>query len=146
MGLKLLANIFATPKGRAAMADEAKAMYLIEFCAQSMSSCNPKVTFHAAITLFNYLLAFENSSRKPLQEVLESSIKAACDVLTRVNLTDKDTLVALLLSICRCLYKNHDLTVWVETAYKNDFKQTMAGLEERSQGLAVEVRQALKDV
>ena len=135
MSLKLLANIFSTAKGRACMTDTAKAIYLVEFCAQSMSSVNPKVTFHAAITLFNYLLTFENASRKPLQEVLEQAIKSATEVLTRESLTDKDTLVALLISICRCLYKNHDLTVWVEKQYKVEFKQIMAGLTERSQGM-----------
>ena len=117
------------------MTDTAKAVYLVEFCAQSMSSVNPKVTFHAAITLFNYLLTFENASRKPLQEVLEQAIKSATEVLTRESLTDKDTLVALLICICRCLYKNHDLTVWVEKQYKVEFKQIMAGLTERSQGM-----------
>lgn len=66
MSLKMLANIFTTPKGRASMTDPDKRGSLIEFCTKSFSSCNPKVVSHAAIVLFNYLLAFESESKKAI--------------------------------------------------------------------------------
>ena len=36
---------------------------LIEFCNKSFSSCNPKVVYHAALVLFNYLLTFEKDTK-----------------------------------------------------------------------------------
>ena len=139
MCLKLLANVFTTAKGRASMRDKAKASYLIEFCNTSFKSCNPKVTFHAAIVLFNYLLAFETESKKPYNHLLEQSIRAIDEVLKKPEITDKDTLVALLLCICRVLFKNHEMCVWVEDAAQKFFKDTMVALKERSAALAPEV-------
>lgn len=71
MSLRLLANVFHTSQGRAAMKDADKATSLIEFCNISFDSCNVKVATHAAIVLFNYLLAFENESKKHLHGVLQ---------------------------------------------------------------------------
>lgn len=91
-----------------------KASYLIEFCNTSFKSCNQKVAFHAAVVLFNYLLAFETESKKPYNHILEQSIRSIDEVLRKPEITDKDTLVALILCICRVLFKNHDMCVWTE--------------------------------
>jgi len=71
MALKMLANVFSTPEGRAVMQDVEKGKSMIEFCNKSFSSCNHKVVYHAALVLFNFLLAFESDTKKKLQEVLE---------------------------------------------------------------------------
>ena len=147
MSLKMLANIFTTPKGRASMQDADKRGSLIEFCTKSFGSCNPKVVSQAGIVLFNYLLAFESESKKPIQGLLEQAITAINDqVLANPNINDKDTLIAVLLCLCRLLYKNHDLTKWVETSFKETFKTTMAALTERASTLPDEVKFAIKDV
>ena len=126
MSLKMLANIFTTPKGRAAMHDPEKRDNLIDFCTKSFSSCNPKVVSHAAIVLFNYLLAFESESKKLIQGLLGQAITAINDqVLANESMNDKDTLIAVLLCLCRLLYKNHDLTKWIETTYRETFKNTI---------------------
>ena len=144
MSLKLLANVFKTSKGRASMQDPEKAKALIEFCNKSFSSCNHKVAFHAALVLFNYLLAFENQSKVQYQALLQLSVRALCDeILSKESITDKDTLVAALLCICRCLYKNHEVTVWVEKEFKEPYQQTMAALEARAS--ENEVKEAIKD-
>ena len=147
MSLKMLANIFTTPKGRAAMYDPEKRGSLIEFCTKSFSSCNPKVVSHAAIVLFNYLLAFESESKKDIQGLLGQSISAINEhVLANESMNDKDTLIAVLLCLCRLLYKNHDLTKWVETAFKDMFKNTLESLTARASALPDEVKFAIKDV
>ena len=74
MSLKMLANIFTTPKGRATMHDPEKRGSLINFCTMSFSSCNPKVVSHAAIVLFNYLLAFESESKKDILGMLGQAV------------------------------------------------------------------------
>jgi len=140
MSLKLLANVFATPKGRASMTDEEKARSLIEFCNKSFTSCNHKVAFHAALVLFNYLLAFETVNKRGVLPLLQHSVEAINNVLANAALEDKDTLVALLLCLCRLLFKNHELTVWVEDQYlETAMQQTMNGLKARAASLAPEV-------
>jgi len=120
---------------------------LIEFCTKSFGSCNPKVVSHAGIVLFNYLLAFESESKKDIQTLLEQAITAINDqVLMNAEMTDKDTLIAVLLCFCRLLYKNHDLTKWIETTYKETFKATLLALAQRTQALPDEVKFAIKDV
>ena len=59
MSLKMLANIFSTSEGRGVMQDIGRGKDLIQFCTKSFTSCNPKVVYHAALVLFNYLLAYE---------------------------------------------------------------------------------------
>ena len=126
MSLKMLANIFTTPKGRAAMHDPEKRGSLIVFCTMSFSSCNPKVVSHAAIVLFNYLLAFESESKKDILGLLGQAVTSInAQVLAKETMNDKDTLIAVLLCLCRLLYKNHDLTKWVETSFKETFKSTL---------------------
>lgn len=61
-------------------------------------------------------------------------------------MNDKDCLIAVLLCTCRLLFKNHDLTKWVETQYKETFKTTLASMNERASGLPEEVKFAIKDV
>ena len=68
---------------------------------------------HAALVLFNYLLAFESTSKRALQPELERAMKSIGEVLSNTQLADKDTIVALLVCECRLLYKNHDLVTWV---------------------------------
>ena len=94
--------------------------------------------FHAALVLFNYLLAFENESKKWAQSLLELAIRGINNNLSKGDLTDKDTLVALLLCECRILFKNHDLTVWLEEQF-GEFYQVMAALKAREADLAPEV-------
>ena len=139
MCLKLLANVFTTAKGRASMRDQAKASYLIEFCNTSFKSCNQKVSFHAAVVLFNYLLAFETETKKPYNQLLELSIRGIDELLKKPEITDKDTLVALILCICRVLFKNHEMCVFVEDPAQSFFKDTMMALKGRSASLAPEV-------
>lgn len=145
MSLKLLANLFSTAQGRAVMNDPEHAKALISFCTHSFSSCNHKVTFHAALVLFNYLLTFENTSRRPYVAVLGLALRAIVKVLSNGELVDKDTLVALLLCECRILFKNHDMVQMVENAFKPIFKETHEKLKER-QGAVPEVLQAIQDV
>ena len=129
------------------MQDGEKRGCLIEFCTKSFGSCNPRVVSHAGIVLFNYLLAFENESKKDIQGLLEQAVTAINDkVLSNVSMNEKDTLIAVLLCLCRLLYKNHDLTKWVETTFKATFKATLLSLAERSSTLADEVKFAIKDV
>ena len=53
------------------MQDVDKGKELIAFCNKSFASCNPKVIYHAALVLFNYLMTYESDTKKKLQEVLE---------------------------------------------------------------------------
>ena len=68
------------------------------------------------------------------------------EVLANPNMNDKDCLIAVLLCLCRLLFKNQDLTKWVETEFKATFKGTLAGLTERASALPDEVKFAIKDV
>ena len=146
MALKLLANIFATAPGKAVMTDPEKAQALVGFCTKSFSSCNPKVAYFSALVLFNYQLTFENAKKKNMQALYEQAFKAIDEVLNNVELVDKDTLVALLLAQCRLLFKNHDMTVWVETDFKSFFCETHTKLKNGPQGAIAEVGQALQDI
>ena len=79
--------------------------------------------------------------------MLELAVTAINDqVLMNSQIADKDTLIAVLLCLCRLLYKNHDLTKWVETTFKETFKATLLSLAERASALPDEVKFAIKDV
>jgi len=110
VSLKLLANIFTTASGRAWISDSERTEALIDFCNQSFKSCNTKVVIHAALVLFNYLLAFDSTNKKDLQPVLEKSIEAITVFLANESIADAPTLTAVLICVCRLLYKNHGLT------------------------------------
>lgn len=140
----MLANIFLTQESRAAMQNIDKGRELIEFCNKSFSSCNHKVVYHAALVLFNFLMCFERDSKTKLQAVLEQSFKSIDEALSSEHLSDKDTLVALLLSECRILYKNHEMVTWVEEQFKLFFKETHSELSSRSGH--PEVKQAIEDL
>ena len=118
MSLKLLANVFSTAQGRASMTDADKARALIEFCNLSFTSCNPKVVIHAGLVLFNYLLAFENENKKPYFAQLLKSTRAINDVLAKPDQSDKDVIITLILAQCRLLFKNHELTSWIESNFQ----------------------------
>ena len=117
MALKMLANVFSTAAGRIVIHDPEKAMALIQFCNQSMTSCNPKVTIHAALVLFNFLLVTENESKTIYKEELKTSVRTI-DGILKVNNTEKDMIVTILLCMCRLLFKNHDITSWVEEEHR----------------------------
>ena len=56
-------------------------------------------------------------------------------------------MVALLMCQCRLLYKNHELTSWVESQFLQErMAQTMRTLKEKAATLAPEVNQAVSDV
>merc|ERR1712051_827881 len=138
MALKMLANVFSTSTGRIVMHNSEKAMALIQFCNQSMQSCNPKVTIHAALVLFNFLLTFENDSKQEYNEELKTSVRTIDGILKQAS--DKDLIVTLSLCLCRLLFKNHDITTFVEKEHKQSFKETTDLLRERSAQLAPEVK------
>ena len=141
MGLKILANVFTTASGKKAMEDPERARSLIDFCNKSFGSCNHKVAYHSALVLFNYLLAFENKDMTEVQPVLQLAlIGINYQVLAKPEITDKDTLVAVLLCMCRLLYKNHELCTFVEKEFKGPFKETMSGVEDRATNMPVEVK------
>lgn len=144
MSLKLLANIFATPKGRDAMQDEERGQALIDFCAKSFTSINPKVVYHAALVLFNYLLTYQKESKKSIQNLLEAAFKAIDEALQTEGLADEETLSALLLCECRILYKNHEMVTWVEENFKLFFVETHNTLKEKSS--SNKVKQSVEDV
>ena len=147
MGLKILANLFTTASGRKAMEDPERARSLIDFCNKSFGSCNHKVAFHSALALFNYLLAFENADMTEMQPVIQLALVGInYQVLSKPEITDKDTLMAVLLCQCRLLYKNHELTSFVEQEFKGPFKATMNALEDRASAMPVEVKQAIRDL
>lgn len=89
-------------------------------------------------------MCYEGDSKTKLQGVLEQSFKSIDEALSSETLADKDTLVALLLSECRILYKNHEMVTWVEEQFKLFFKETHSELLPRS-GHA-EVKQAIEDL
>ena len=122
MALKMLANVFSTSTGRIVMHNSEKAMALIQFCNQSMQSCNPKVTIHAALVLFNFLLTFENDSKQEYNEELKTSVRTIDGILKQAS--DKDLIVTLSLCLCRLLFKNHDITTFVEKEHRQSFKET----------------------
>ena len=141
MGLKILANIFTTANGRNAMEDLDKARSLVDFCNKSFGSCNHKVAYHAALVLFNYLLANEKKDLTEIQPVLQLAlIGINYQVLAKPEITDKDTLVAVLLCLCRLLYKNHELCTFVEKEFKGPFKATMSALEDRALNMSNEFK------
>ena len=117
---------------------------MIEFCNKSFSSCNPKVVYHGALVLFNYLMTYESDTKAKLQGVLEQSFKAIDEALSNENLADKDTMVALLLCECRILYKNHEMVTWFEEQFKLFFKETHTDLGGRS--VHNEVKDAIEDL
>lgn len=65
-------------------------------------------------------------------------------MLAKPEITDKDTLIAVLMCECRLLYKNHELCTFVEGEFKGPFKETMSALEDRA--TVNEVKQAVRDV
>jgi len=142
----MLANIFHTGQGRAAMQDLERGRTLAEFCSRSFSSCNPKVVFYAAIVFFNYLLCFEKDSKKDLQSQLEQAFKSIDEALSNETQTvaDKDTVLSLLLCECRILYKNHEMVTWVEEQFKLFFKETHNELDNRTSH--PEIKQAVADL
>lgn len=82
MCLKMLANVFATQKGRALMQDLERGRQLVAFCNTSLRSVNVKVQLHTALVLFNYVLCFEKDSKKPLQPLLEATMKGIDEILS----------------------------------------------------------------
>ena len=96
-------------------------MQLIDFCAKSMNSCNPKVVYHAAIYIFNHLLCWEKEKMTELTPLLQNAVVAICAAMTEEEKSpalgkaeDSETLNALLLCLCRILYKNFQVCTWVE--------------------------------
>ena len=144
MCLKTLANVFATQKGRALMQDLERGRQLVAFCNTSLRSVNVKVQLHTALVLFNFVLCFEKDSKKPLQPLLEATMKGIDEILSNQAVTDKDLQTALILCECRLLYMNHDLVTWVEEQFKLFFKETHSELAARS--AHAEVKQAVEDV
>ena len=142
----MLANIFHTSQGRAAMQDLERGKNLVEFCSKSFASCNPKVVFYAAIVLFNYLLCYEKDTKKDLQTQLEQAFKSIDEALSSESQTvaDKDTVLSLLLCECRILYKNHEMVTWVEEQFKLFFKETHTELDNRT--AHPEIKQAVADL
>jgi len=59
----MLANLFASGKGRSVMQDLERGKALIAFCNKSFASCNAKVVYHAGLVLFNYLMCYEGDSK-----------------------------------------------------------------------------------
>ena len=77
----------------------------------------------------------------PYSEELKTSVRTIDGILK--DSTDKDTIVTTLLCLCRILFKNHDMTSFVETEHRQSFKETTDALRERSAPLAPEINQAL---
>ena len=144
MALKMMANMFSTQQGRTVMQDLDRGSSLIDFCNKSFSSCNHKVVYHAALVLFNFLLSYEADTKKKLQGVLEQAFKSIDEAVSNQAMTDKETLLALLLCECRILYKNHEMVTWVEEQFKLFFKETHTELEGRT--THPEIKQAVADL
>ena len=128
----MLANIFSSEKGRKVMQNIERGKALISFCSKSFASCNPKVVYHAALVLFNYLMCYEGDSKTKLQSELEQGVKSIDEALSNQNLTDKDTMLSLLMCECRILYRNQDMVNWVEEQFKLFFKEAHAELGNRA--------------
>ena len=75
---------------------------------------------------------------------MEQALKSIDEALSNQALTDKDTLLSLLLCECRILYKNHEMVTWVEEQFKLFFKETHTELDGRTS--FPEIKQALSDV
>lgn len=72
-------------------------------------------------------------------------MKSIDEALSNENaITDKDTLLPLLLCECRILYKNHEMVTWVEEQFKLFFKETHTELEGRT--AHSEIKQAVTDL
>lgn len=121
------------------MSDVEKATTLIMFLNFSLKSCNPKVKQTACIVMFNFLMTSEPPMKKNLHSLLESSIRSVEEVIVTPEVTEKETIVASLILLCRLLYKNHELTVWVEEQHNAEFKGSLEGLESRLQEMPAEV-------
>ena len=144
MSLRLLANIFASEKGRAAMQSIERGKSLISFCSKSFASCNTQVVLTSAYVLFNYLMTYEADSKSKLQQELEQGLKSIDEALSNQALADKDTMLALLLCECRILYRNNDTVTWVEEQFKLFFKETHTDLSNRA--AFPEVKEAVQDL
>lgn len=75
---------------------------------------------------------------------MEIAFKHIDELLSDKDLTDKDTLMALLLCECRALYMNGGLCTWVEESFKLFFKETHAELQKRTQH--DEIKQVIEDI
>lgn len=140
----MLANVFITQAGKDAMQRDEVGVALVEFCSKSFSCVNQKVQLHAALVLFNYLLCYVKESKRAMQNVLETTMKAIDEAISNEALTDDETLIALLLCECRILYKNTDMVPWVEESFKLFFVETHNALAARSQ--SKNVKEAVADV
>ena len=60
------------------------------------------------------------------------------------GITDKDTLLSLLVCECRILYRNQDMVTFVEEQFKMFFKETHAEIDGRVE--FPDVKQAIEDV
>ena len=86
-----------------------------------MRSCNPKVVYHAAIYIFNQLLCWDKEKKLELTDLLKNAVVAICEAMTEEQKApalgkadDAETLNALLLCLCRIMYKNFEVCTWVE--------------------------------
>jgi len=81
---------------------------------------------------------------KNIQGQLEVAFKHIDELLSDKNLTDKDTLNALLLVECRALFTNSQMCTWVEESFKLFFKETHVELQKRSE--FKEVKESIDDL
>jgi hypothetical protein len=126
------------------MQDDSRGRQLVEFCAKSFTSINQKVVYHAGLVLFNFLLCYQKEDKKNMQSELEQAFKSIDEALSTESLKDEDTLVALLLSECRLLYRNHEMVTWAEETFKLFFVETHNQVKDRVD--SSKVKEAVADV
>ena len=74
----MLGNIYQSDSGRDYIQGQDASTALIDFCAFSFDSINPKVVFTAAVVLFNHVLCYKRE-KSLIQKDLEKA-------LTKINM------------------------------------------------------------
>jgi len=134
VSLQFLCNIFKTETGKRIMKNDLeKGIHLIEFCITSFSSINAPVQKRSALLLQNYLLCCDEERKKDVHNQLEACFRLLDEVLWNKELTDKETLMAILQVEGMAFFKNVDLCFWMEDIYAPRQKETWDSLYERTQ-------------
>jgi hypothetical protein len=106
VSLKMIGNIYQTQTGLDFIMETEPSSSVIQFCEYSMTSCNPKTVFTAAVVMFNHVLTFKKAFSH-INQFLENYLKSVVENIGAM--TDPEALNAVVLSEIRIVYKNADI-------------------------------------
>lgn len=118
VSLKMLGNIYQTASGLDFIMDDHTSSTLLDFCAFSMGSSNPKTVFTAAVVSFNHMLMYKrdlNAILTPCVNLIQTSIEILSSAMTEKGLNDTEAITAILLAETRILFQNNALVLKIQS-------------------------------